>query len=73
MDERLRFIARLLEGEKMAPLCRIVARLLKAGFTAIQQRGQPAYGQYIQTFGDLVSFNRHIHALVLVRFGADYV
>jgi transposase len=22
MDERLRFIARLLEGEKMAPLCR---------------------------------------------------
>jgi putative transposase len=22
MDERLRFVARLLEGEKMAPLCR---------------------------------------------------
>lgn len=27
MDERLRFIARLLEGEKMAPLCKGTARV----------------------------------------------
>ena len=29
MDERIRSIARLLEGEKMAPLCREYCRLLR--------------------------------------------
>ena len=31
MDERLRFIARLLEGEKMAPLCREFENMLRIG------------------------------------------
>jgi hypothetical protein len=45
-------------------LCQIVARLLRAGFKAIEPRGQPAFVLYVQTFGDLVTFNPHIHALV---------
>jgi hypothetical protein len=32
MDERVRFVARLLEGEKMAPLCREFAISRKTGY-----------------------------------------
>jgi putative transposase len=32
MDERLRFVARLLDGEKMAPLCREFAISRKTGY-----------------------------------------
>jgi putative transposase len=32
MDERLRFVARLLEGEKMAPLCAEFAISRKTGY-----------------------------------------
>ena len=32
MDERLRFVARLLEGEKMAPLCAEFGISRKTGF-----------------------------------------
>jgi len=38
MDERLRFIARLLEGEKMAPLCR--------GFGISRVTGYKIYNRY---------------------------
>ena len=38
--------------------------LLKAGFKAMEPRGQPAFILYVQTFGDLVTFNPHIHVLV---------
>ena len=38
MDERLRFIARLLEGEKMAPLCR--------EFGISQVTGYETYNRY---------------------------
>jgi len=32
MDERLKFVARLLEGEKMAPLCREFGIARKTGY-----------------------------------------
>ncbi|MDP6673822.1 MAG: transposase [Gammaproteobacteria bacterium] len=45
-------------------LCRLVADLLRTGFTTMMPGGQPAFILYVQTFGDLVTFNPHIHALV---------
>ena len=48
----------------LGALCQIVARLLKADFRTIETLGQPAFILYVQTFGDLVTFNLHIHALV---------
>lgn len=48
----------------LGALCQLVAALLKAGFKAIAPRGRPAFILYMQTFGDLVTFNPHIHALV---------
>jgi hypothetical protein len=43
MDERLRFVARLLEGEKMAPLCAEFGISRKTGYkitTAIRIAGR---------------------------------
>jgi hypothetical protein len=48
----------------LGALCRLVAGLLRSGFTAMAPGGQPAFILYVQTFGDLVTFNPHIHALV---------
>jgi hypothetical protein len=48
----------------LGELCRLVAALLKAGFKVMAPQGQPAFVLYVQTFGDLVTFNPHIHALV---------
>lgn len=48
----------------LGALCQLVAGLLKAGFKAMEPRGRPAFILYVQTFGDLVTFNPHIHALV---------
>ena len=56
MDERLRFIARLLEGEKMAPLCRefgisrvtgykIYNRYKDNGLDGLNDRGRAPYRQ----------------------------
>ena len=56
MDERLRFIARLLEGEKMAPLCRefgisrvtgykIFNRYRECGLDALYDRSRRPYRQ----------------------------
>jgi transposase InsO family protein len=56
MDERLRFIARLLEGEKMAPLCRefgisrvtgykIYNRYQECGLDALNDRSRAPYRQ----------------------------
>ena len=48
MDERLRFVARLLEGEKMAPLC--------AEFGISRKTGYKIYDRYkdcgVQAFSD---------------------
>ena len=48
----------------LGELCRLVAGLLKTGFDALEPHGQPAFILYVQTFGNLVTFNPHIHALV---------
>lgn len=56
MDERLRFIARLLEGEKMAPLCRefgisrvtgykLFNRYKECGLDSLQDRSRAPYRQ----------------------------
>src|SRR5947208_8660667 len=56
MDERLRFVARLLEGEKMAPLCaefgisrktgyKIYDRYKDCGITALTDRSRRPYRQ----------------------------
>ena len=56
MDERLRFVARLLEGEKMAPLCaefgisrktgyKIFDRYQDCGVTAFTDRSRRPYRQ----------------------------
>jgi hypothetical protein len=37
MDERLRFVARLLEGEKMAPLCREFDVSRKTGYRLFER------------------------------------
>jgi len=39
MDERLRFVARLLEGEKMAPLCAEFGISRKTGYKIPELRG----------------------------------
>lgn len=48
----------------LGELCRLVAGLLRTGFKVMDPRGQPAFILYVQTFGDLVTFDPHIHALV---------
>ena len=56
MDEKLRFIARLLEGEKMAPLCRefgisrvtgykIFNRYKESGLDGLNDRSRAPYRQ----------------------------
>ena len=37
MDERLRFVARLLEGEKMAPLCAEIGISRKTGYKIFER------------------------------------
>ncbi len=48
----------------LGALCCLVAGLLTASFRAMAPQGQPAFILYVQTFGDLVTFNPHILALV---------
>jgi hypothetical protein len=45
-------------------LCRIVAKLLCEAYRAAHPRSQPGFILFVQTFGDLVNFNPHVHALV---------
>jgi putative transposase len=46
MDERLRFVARLLEGEKMAVLCREFDISRKTGYKLWAELYQPSTRQY---------------------------
>ena len=48
----------------LARLCQIIAQLLYQGFNAMAPAGRPGFILYVQTFGDLVTFNPHVHALV---------
>jgi hypothetical protein len=63
MDERLRFVARLLEGEKMAPLCRkfgisrvtgykIFDRYKECGLDALHDRSKAPFSVFERTFRD---------------------
>ena len=49
---------------RLGRLCQLVAKLLVQGYQALDPRSKPGFMLYIQTFGDLVTFNPHIHALV---------
>src|SRR5256712_10896982 len=64
MDERLRFVARLLEGEKMAPLCaafgisrktgyKIFERYKDCGIAAFTDRSRRPYRQAERPAGPL--------------------
>lgn len=48
----------------LGELCRIVARSLAEAYRAAYPRGCPGFILFVQTFGDLVNFNPHVHALV---------
>jgi Putative transposase/Transposase zinc-binding domain len=48
----------------LGELCRIIARLLVEAYSAAHPRARPGFILFVQTFGDLVNFNPHVHALV---------
>jgi len=48
----------------LGELCRLVARSLAEAYRAADPRARPAFILFVQTFGDLVNFNPHVHALV---------
>ncbi|MGQ0510135.1 MAG: IS91 family transposase [Betaproteobacteria bacterium] len=48
----------------LGELCRIVARSLTEAYRVAYPRGCPGFILFVQTFGDLVNFNPHVHALV---------
>jgi len=47
----------------LGALCHIVERLLKAACCCAGVEGRPGLILFVQTFGDLVTFNPHIHVL----------
>jgi hypothetical protein len=49
---------------RLGELCRIVGRLLSEAYREADLDGQPGFILFVQTFGDLVTFHPHIHALV---------
>jgi len=62
-------VPKLLRGafhqrHRLGELCRIVGRLLSEAYRAADPDGQPGFILFVQTFGDLVTFHPHIHALV---------
>ncbi len=67
MDERLRFVARLLDGEKMAPLCRefdisrktgykIFDRYKDCGINALSDRSRRPYGRCLGAGVNFLNF-----------------
>jgi len=49
---------------RLGTLCHLVALLLVQGYQILDPHGRPGFMLYVQTFGDLVTFNPHVHALV---------
>jgi hypothetical protein len=49
---------------RLGELCRLAGGLLTNNLREALPEGQPAFILFVQTFGDLVNFNPHIHALV---------
>jgi len=47
----------------LAELCHIVERLLIEAYSGVGAEGRPGLILFVQTFGDLVTFNPHIHVL----------
>ena len=47
-----------------AALCQLIANLFNQSYRTLALQGQPGSFLYAQTFGDLVTFNPHFHALV---------
>ena len=48
----------------LGELCRVIARALAQAYRAAHPRARPGFILFVQTFGDLVNFNPHVHALV---------
>ena len=48
----------------LGELCRIIARSLAEAYRVAHRRARPGFILFVQTFGDLVNFNPHVHALV---------
>jgi hypothetical protein len=48
----------------LGELCRVIARALMQAYGAAVPRARPGFILFVQTFGDLVNFNPHVHALV---------
>jgi hypothetical protein len=49
--------------EWLGELCRIAERLLSRAYAGALPGGRPALIVFVQTFGDLVNFNPHLHVL----------
>jgi hypothetical protein len=52
------------QRHRLGELCRIVGRLLTEAYREADPDAQPGFILFVQTFGDLVTFHPHIHALV---------
>lgn len=48
----------------LGELCHIIARALTQAYGTARPRARPGFILFVQTFGDLVNFNPHVHALV---------
>jgi len=48
----------------LGELCRIISRSLTQAYRAASPRARPGFIPFFQTFGDLVNFNPHIHAVI---------
>jgi hypothetical protein len=51
----------------LGELCRIVERLLIRAYTGAGVEGRPGLILFVQTFGDLLTFNPHIAGMVVYR------
>jgi hypothetical protein len=52
------------QRHRLGVFCRIVSRLLNVAYEEAATWGKPGFILFVQTFGDLVTFHPHIHALV---------
>jgi hypothetical protein len=47
----------------LGELCRMIGKRLKQNYREMLPAGEPGFITFVQTFGDLVTFNPHIHVL----------
>jgi len=47
----------------LGELCRLIGKRLKQNYREVLKEGEPGFITFVQTFGDLVTFNPHIHVL----------